>query len=373
MSPRRIYAIFSKELRHILRDTRVLLLVTLMPAFLLVMLSYVFSFDVQHTRIAVLDLDKTATSRDFVTVLTADGDFILQSYLTDYTGAQNVLLTGNATIALIIPHDFQQNLDAGHKPQLQAIVDGINPITAKQSIAQLDARTQAFAASRLAHIAPVVQVTQVADVVGRAWFNPAMKSLFSMVPGLLSVVLFMPAMALTVSLAREKESGSFEGLIATPVRGAEYLLGKQLAYALGGLVGTLAALLVAVFWFQVPFRGSVALFLALTGLYFFATMSTGTLIAQFVSSQQTAMTLFLLAFFIPSFFISGLINPLDPGSLVSQVMGNAIPATHYIVITRSIFLKGLGWAGLWPEALALAILGSVLFTISLVLFRKKVS
>ncbi len=369
----RTFAIFRKEVRHIVRDVRVLFLVTLAPAFLLLMLSYVFSLDYQHSKVAVLDWDKSAVSRDFIAQITADGDFTLKSYLSDYAGAEASLLAGDADLALIIPRGFGEDARAGRATQLQALVDGMNPLSARNAIAQLSARTSAFAAMRLGQSGALITLAKTADVHGRAWYNPAIKTLYSMVPGLLAVVMFMPAMAFTLALAREKETGSFEGLIATPVRGFEYLGGKLLAYTLAGMVGALVATLVAVFWFQVPFRGDLGTLLAMTALYFFATMSAGILIANFVTSQQTAMTIFLLAFFLPSFFISGLTQPINTTSLTSMLTSMPVPQTHFIAIARAIFLKGLGWDGLWEPALALVVLGSIMFTAGMLLFKKKVS
>jgi ABC-2 type transport system permease protein len=374
MSFKRIFAIFHKELRHITRDVRVLFLVTLAPAFLLLMLSYVVSYDAQHTQMVVLDLDKTASSRDYVKLLVADGDFVLVGYLDDYAAAEPQLIAGNASVALIIPRGFEDHIISGQTTDLQVIIDGSNPINAKLAITQLNARTRVFAANSLGSNAALIQIMSSntgADVRGRAWYNPSVKSLYSMVPGLLPIVLFMPGMALTVALAREKETGSFEGLIATPVRGAEYLIGKMLAYALGGMIGAGVAILVSVFWFQVPFRGDILLLLGLTLLYFFATMSMGILISNFVGTQQAAMLIFLLVIFLPSFFVSGLFTPIDPTSLTSKIIGDFIPPTHFIVISRAIFLKGMGISGLLPSVIALAIIGCVALLLSLMLFKKK--
>ena len=375
MSLKRIYAIFHKEVRHITRDVRVLFLVTLAPAFLLLMLSYVVSYDAQHTRMIVLDLDKTSSSRNYVNLLTADGDFILVGYINDYANAEAPLISGDASVALIIPRGFEEHITTGQTTHLQAIIDGVNPINARQAIAQLNARTRMFAVNSLGTNSALIQLVASnasADVHGRAWYNPSIKSLYSMVPGLLAVVLFMPGMALTVALAREKETGSFEGLIATPVRGIEYLVGKMLAYELGGIIGAGVAIAVAVFWFQVPFRGDVLLLLGLTLLFFFATMGTGILISNFVTTQQAAMLIFLIAFFLPSFFIAGLFTPIDSTSLFSQVLAYVIPPTHFIVISRAIFLKGIGISGLWPSAAALVSIGCVMLLFSLMLFKKKV-
>jgi ABC-type multidrug transport system permease subunit len=375
MSLKRTYAIFHKEVRHIARDVRVLFLVTLAPAFLLLMLSYVVSYDAQHTRMIVLDLDKTSSSRNYVNLLAADGDFILVGYVNDYAKAEAPLISGDASVALIIPRGFEEHITTGQTTHLQAIIDGVNPINARQAIAQLNARTRMFAVNSLGANSALIQLVAgnaSADVSGRAWYNPSIKSLYSMVPGLLAVVLFMPGMALTVALAREKETGSFEGLIATPVRGAEYLIGKMLAYALGGMIGAGVAIAVAVFWFQVPFRGDVLLLLALTLLYFFATMGIGILISNFVGTQQAAMLIFLLAFFVPSFFVSGLFTPIDSTSLFSKLMGDFIPPTHFVVISRAIFLKGMDIFGLMPSVIALVVIGCAALLLSLTLFKKKI-
>jgi ABC-2 type transport system permease protein len=373
MSLKRIFVIFIKEVRHITRDVRVLFLVTLAPAFLLLMLSYVVSYDTQHTLMVVLDMDKTAHSRDYVNLLTADGDFNLVEYLDHYEDAEPRLIAGEASVALIIPRGFEGDILAGKSTQLQAIVDGVNPINAQQAITQLSARTQMYAVNNLGLHSALIQLsTSNADVRGRAWYNPTIKSLYSMVPGLLATVLFMPGMALTVALAREKETGSFEGLISTPVRGVEYLVGKMLAYALGGMIGAGVAILLAVFWFQVPFRGSVILLLALTLVYFFATMGLGMLIANFVGTQQAAMLIFLVIIFVPSFFISGLFTPINTASLFSKIAGDVIPTTHFVLISRAIFLKGIGMSGLTSATFALVIIGCVTLLLSLMMFKKKI-
>ncbi|HEY3289623.1 MAG TPA: ABC transporter permease [Anaerolineae bacterium] len=370
---RRTYAMFIKELRHIIRDVRVLFLVTLAPAFLLLMLSYVFSLDYTHSKLAVLDMDKSAVARELIEVISADGDFELRANLADYNDAEAFLLAGNVDLVLVIPHGFGDDVSAGRATELQALVDGLNPLAARSAIAQLTSRVGAFGASRSKQSAALIRISQPADIHGRAWYNPAVKTLYSMVPGLLAVVLFMPAMSFTLALAREKETGSFEGLMATPVRGFEYLSGKMLAYIVAGMVGAVVAVGIAVFWFQVPFRGDLGAMLVMTGLYFFATMSAGILIAHFVASQQTAMTIFLLAFFLPSFFISGLTQPINTTSLSSLLTSMPIPQTHFITIARATMLKGLGFAGLWRESLALVALGSVMFGAGLLLFRKKMT
>ena len=370
MSLRRTLAIARKELRHIIRDPRILFLVTIAPALLGLTFSYVFSFDVERAALAVLDMDKTSLSRQLLSHLTADGDFWVHSYVSSFADGDALLLRGDVEAALIIPPGFDTDIRRGRPAQLQIIVEGMDTVEARQNTGYLEARTAAFAAAVPVQTAGL-PATPLLEVRSRAWYNPTLKSLTSMVPGLMAVVLQMPALALALALSREKESGSFESLITTPVRGAEYLLGKLSAYVASGLVSTLLALAVAVFWFGVPFRGSLGLFFLLSGVFFLASMGLGLLVGNFVSSQQTATVIMMLVIFIPSFFLSGLLLPVDRTSRWSQISGLSLPATHFIHICRSLFLKGVGLAELWPAAAWLAAMGSTLLALNILLFRKR--
>ena len=188
----------------------------------------------------------------------------------------------------------------------------------------------------------------------------------------MAIVLIMPSLALALALTREKETGTLEGLMATPLTGIEYLGGKLLAYIACAWVSTILALLVAVVWFEVPFRGNVALYLILAAVYFLACMGAVVVIAHFAQSQQTAMFIVLLVFVVPSFFLAGLLTPVSgdtPGSLLTSY---ALPTTHLIQISRSLFLKGLGLGPVLRPALVLLGMGLGALAIGGLLFRKKV-
>jgi ABC-type multidrug transport system permease subunit len=182
----------------------------------------------------------------------------------------------------------------------------------------------------------------------------------------------MPALALALALTREKEVGSLEGLMATPVRGTEYLLGKSLAYWASGLVSVVLVWLVATLWFHVPFRGRLPVFLLLAADYMVASMGVSLVVATFVRNQQTAMFLILMVFFVPSFFIAGLLLPVADEPL-ARAVAYVLPTTHFITICRSVFLKGLGPVALWKPASILLGFGIACLGISLVLFDKKVA
>jgi ABC-2 type transport system permease protein len=376
MSIRRLLVVAGKEFCHITRDLRLLFLVTVAPAFLLVTLAYVFALDVGQVALAVRDLDQTGLSRDFVAHVTADGDFTVVSWLRQDDPAALLFNRNVADMVLVIPKGFSRAALSGEPAQVQCIVDGVDALAASQSIGRLETRANAFVArmarSRAGLGARSFAAVQVLDVVDRAWYNEALKSLVSMVPGLLAVILCMPALAFALALAREKEMGSFESLIATPVRGAEYLMGKLLAYEISGVFSGVLAWLVATLWFHVPFRGTFLDFLLLTADYTVASMGISLVVASFVRNQQTAMFLILAIFFVPSFFLTGLFRPVAEEP-IARAIAYALPSTHFVGIARSLFLKGLGVPALWRPALALLGVGLACQAVSLALFKKKLA
>lgn len=365
LSPRRLLAILRKEFRHITRDARVLFLVTFAPAILLVVLAYLFALDAGTVDLVWFDGDNTPGSRAYLRHITADGAFRLVEVARDYAGIEEALRAGRADVALVVPPGFGADVLARRTARAQAIADGSDSIAAQQALGNLAARTGAYGAGLAGATLPVEART-------RAWYNGSLKSLWSMVPGLMAIVFSLSVLALTLAVKREEELGTMEALVASPVRGAEYQLGKLLAYVIAGLVAASLAAAVAVFWFGVPLRGGFGLFLLLTALYYLAGMGIALLIARFVSSQQTAMQLVLLIFFIPGFFISGLILPVNTDSPRTLITAYALPGTHFMAIARGIFLKGLGPAELALHVRILGLLAAVSLALSLTLFRKRV-
>jgi ABC-2 type transport system permease protein len=371
MSPGRAAALVRKEFLHIVRDPRNLFLVTLSPAFLLFLLAYVFSFDVGQFRLVVLDLDHSILSRRYLAHLTGDGDWLLSGHVASYEEAFPLLVRDQVDVVLVIPPGFANAIYGGRLAQVQVLLDGSDPFAGSQGIASLEARSQAFATEVAAPGA--AQIRAPVEIRTQVRYNPALDSLVSMVPGLLAIVLLMPTLALTLALVREKETGTLEALIATPVTGMEYLAGKLLAYVSAGLVSAILALLVAVLWFRVPFRGSLGVYLLLAADYLLACMGAAVVTANFAKSQQTAMFIILLVFLVPSFFLAGLISPVGSESLVSMLTSYVLPSTHFVEISRVVFLKGLGLAHLSRAALLLLGMGLGAILIGLALFRKKVA
>jgi ABC-2 type transport system permease protein len=364
-------AIVRKEMLHIIRDPRNLFLVTVSPAFLLLLLSNVFTYEVKHIKLAVLDQDRSSVSRQYVASLNSDQDLVVTRMVERYEDILPLLTAGDFEVGLVIPPGFADTIRRGQPAQVQAIIDGTNPFSSHRGMGSLTARSAVFVAG--ASTSSPRQGAALVEVRSQAWYNAGLRPLFTMVPGLLAIVLTMPAMAFALALTREKESGTLEGLVATPISGFEYLAGKLLAYMLAALVSALLAVAVAVLWFKVPFRGSLAVYLLLAGAYFLACMGAAVVIANFVRSQQTAMFIVLLVFLVPSFFLAGLMSPVSTKSLSGMLTSYALPSTHFIEISRNVFLKGLDLAYLGRPALILLGMGLGALLVGLALFQKKVS
>jgi ABC-2 type transport system permease protein len=384
MSLRRTLAIMRKECLHIIRDRRTLFLVTLSPAFLLFTLTYVLTFDVQQVSYAVLDQDRSELSRRYVTGLVSEENVFLVGYVSSYSEVDSWFLRRRASAVVVIPPGFQADLRRRRSATIQVILDGSDPVIAGDALARVRARTQGFTVQEglgLLSPAGVAMASTVrlsahdealpVDVRLRTWYNPGERSLFSLSPGLLGVVLVMPTMSCAVARAREKETGTLEQLLATPMGRAEFWFGKLIPYIVSGLLSCFLAIIVAIAWFKVPFRGNGLVFALLALDFLVATTGLSLLVASFVSSQQAATIGNFLIFFLPSFFLSGLYQPVPKEISPSTLASYSLPTTYFVTIARGVFLKGVGLAELWPEALALAVLGGLSLGLGIGLFRKK--
>jgi ABC-2 type transport system permease protein len=367
MSLHRLWAILRKEFRHIWRDKRTLFLVTLSPAIMLLTFSYLFAMEVQKSRVGVWDADQSALSREFIASLSADGKFVVAATPRDYATMREALTRGDIDMGLVIPPSFEEKLAAGQQAPIQVVADGSDAITSVQSVARFRERAVEFEKQH-ARLETGLLIT----VQAQAWYNRELDSMFAMVPGLIPIVMILPSLAIALAITREKELGSFETLVATPIRALEYLLGKIIPYITYGLISASVVFLVAVAWFHVPLRGSVGDLIVLTLAYLIASLGESLFLASFLTSQGTAMRIILLLFFVPSFFLSGVILPVDTQAGPGAVYSSLLPTRYFVQITRGVFLKGLGVADLAAPALYLLLLGLVPFILSWSLFRKQV-
>ncbi len=364
MSIRRLIAIIRKEFRHIRRDRRLLFLVTVSPAIMLVAFAYLFSFDTVHIPFAYYDRDHSVASRQLLMALITDRRLHLVGEATGYEDLRAAMQAGRVRMGLVIPPGFGADLVAGRTATVQLIGDGSDPITAAVQMARLAGLISEWGLPYRRSQLPIP-----VDVRGLVWFNPYLRSSHSMVPALLAIVLILPGMAVALALTREKELGSFESLAATPVRPVEYILGKLIPYLVYGLVGACGAVAVALLWFRVPLRGSVLDLAGMTLVYLLATLGITTFVAGFMATQSTALRAVLLLFLVPSVFLSGILLPVDPQT---RLTAETLPATHFVVIARGVFLKGQSWRALGRPLFILMVMALLSLTLSVFTLRKRV-
>ena len=375
MSFRHLRAVVRKEIRHILRDRSTLILVLLTPIAILFLMAYALTVDIEHVPVAVWDQDRTATSRAFIQRVTEGKVLDLYTYTDSFDAINELLMHDAIKAALIIQPTFERDLLSLRALPLQIIIDGTEPQSGNFAVEQIGGRAQAFVEALLIRRMPTLQVEaaslQPIDLRVRALYNPGLKPRVDMVPGLISMVLGMPALSVALTLAHEREHGTLEQIMVTPVSRTELLIGKIIPYIIVGLINVVVIPAVAEIAFHVPFNGSFPLFFALSAIFLFAMLSMGMLIGVFMHTQPAALALSFLLIFFPGFFMTGIFFPLASMPAEVRMEAMSLPGTHYAVITRGIFLPGVGMEVLWPYVLALAGLGVAFTAVGAFFFKKK--
>lgn len=377
MSLRHIWAITLKELRYIQRDRATLFLVLLSPTLVLFILAYAVTADIKNVPVGVLDLDRTATSRTFTQQIGLGDDLDLSKYVNSMDELEASLLREEINVAVVIPPGFQNELNATRGMPLQVIVDGTEPQTGGYAVDRIAARAETFALDQLAMyldsrgLGP--DVLSPLDLNIRTWYNPNLEANVDLIPGILSMVLGLPGLSVALTLSREREHGTLEQLLATPIGRAELLLGKMGPYMISGLINVLLTTLVAMVWFNVPFQGDFHLLLGLSAIFFFALLSMGMIIGVFIRTQAGAMALSFLVVFLPGFFLTGIFFPLVAMPGIVRMEAMFLPGSHFAIITRGIFTTGVGIDILWPNAIALFGIGVAFTSVAALFFKKKLA
>lgn len=370
-----LLAVMRKEIRHILRDSWTLIGITVGAAFLMVLMAFTFSADVERVPIAVWDMDRSPTSRAYLERLVNDNFFELKYWATSYDEACDRVKSAQARAAVIIPPGFDR-AGQGEAVTVQLIVDGLEPDTTYQVLGNAEALSNSFSVELLERRLsqpgrPADQDSLPLELRVRALYNPDLKEINSILPGLMAVVLAMPALAAAISIAREKEQGSMEGLIATPIRRYQLFIGKVVPYLLVGLLDIFFFTLIGRFGFGVPFRGSVVDLVLFSGLFLLANLGVGLLISSLVRTQMAALIIAGLIFIMPPINESGIFYPLHAMSPGARQEAMFWPATHFVIIARGIFLKGAEWPVLLPHGLYLLGFGLLLNTLAVWRLQKK--
>src|SRR5216684_2588655 len=352
----RIWSIVFKEFIQIRRDPRTLAIVLVMPLMQLILFGYAINTTVDHVATIVFDQAQDARSRAFVSSFINTGYFDLAARASSLEQVRQAIDAGRVRVGIVVPPDFSYDMVAGRPPKAQVLVDGSDPNTAQTAL--LVAGTLAQRGGPSVDVRPVVL------------YNPSMQSINFMIPGLLGLILQFQTLLLTAfAVVRERERGTLEQLVVTPVKSWELMLGKILPFVVVAFGNVLLASAIGRFWFGVEFAGNYLLLLALAGLFVLSSLGLGLLISTVSQTQAQAMQLALFVM-LPSIILSGFVFPREGMPHPIRDLGLLIPLTYFLQILRGIILKGVGVEVLWPEVLALAAFGVIVFGLSANRFRK---
>jgi len=372
----RFSAFVQKEFRHILRDRRTLLILFGMPVVQVLLFGFVLSTEIRNAAVAVLDPSKDAESVALTNKLISSGYFHLEKTLDSPAELDAAFRTGEIKMAIVFPPDFARSLSepaAEHAPPitLQLIGDASDPNTATTLIHYanaiiVDYQQDKAIKSGVGHPSSFI-VTQT-----RMRYNPEQKGVFSFVPGVMTLILMLvSAMMTSITIAREKELGTMEVLLVSPLRPIQIILGKTAPYLVLTLINALVIVLLGIFVFGMPMHGSILLLAGECVLYMFVALSLGIFISTRAKDQMTAMFLSALGLMMPTMLLSGFIFPRESMPMPLQVIGNAIPATHFNPIVKGIMIKGVGLEILWRQTLALGGMAVFFLALSLKNFKDR--
>lgn len=357
-------AFVKKEFLHILRDRRTLLVLFGMPVLQIILFGYAINTEVKEARVAVLDMSHDARSTELTHALFASGHFIDAGQLSHTGQIEGTFKAGEARMVVVIGPQFARRVDEG-RAQVALIADASDPNGASiltgygaQMIAKWSARD------------PSKRAVEVMPVESRLHYNPEMKSVFLFVPGVLTVVLMLvSAMLTSISIAREKEQGSMEILLVSPLRPTLIIIGKAVPYLLLSLLNAAFVFGVALLLFQVPMHGSFLLLILEGLLFIMCALSLGLLFSSMAENQQTALMLSLFVLMMPTILLSGFIFPTTSMPLFLRIVSEVMPAKHFIIVLRGIMLKGVGLDVLWRETLILLGMTAALLALSMRQFK----
>ncbi len=375
MSFTRFLAVARKEVVHILRDSRGLIIVLIMPVVLVLLFGYGVSLDFKGLPVYVYDRDGSQQSQDLLKRFQASEYFDVVRVVNNYPALARVLDDGHAKMGLVIPWDFSQRL-GDHRPvQVQALVDGTDDNTANVLIGYAQAVVLGYSSDlQLDWLRNHGQFAQPAliSVETRTWYNEDLESSAFIVPGVLALVMSVIGAFLTsLTIAREWERGTMEQLISTPVTPVEIMLGKLAPYFAMGLFDVIVCAGIAVYWFHVPFRGSFQTFLFSSAMFLVVVLSLGFYVSVIAKNQLTASQISLLATFLPAFLLSGFLFSIEQMPIVLQWITRIVPARYYVSVLKKIFLKGTPTSLLYTDLVPLALFALALALLATASFHKR--
>jgi ABC-2 type transport system permease protein len=374
---KRFWAIFEKEFRQIARDPLSLGLLIFVPALMLIMYGYALSFDVKHIKVAVLDYDQSQASRSFQDSLFKNPYFDHAGSLSRYSEVDDWLNHGKVRAVLVIPNNYSEKINRGETASIQALVDGANATSASTTVGYLEALAERVNRTVRMNIFKNgnmgVNSLPLVSLEPRIWYNPQMESAHFLVPGLIGMLLMLSSViATSLSIVREKERETMEQIMVSPIRPYELILGKILPYIVICLITMVLILCLGYLLFGIVIQGSYWLLGLSTLVFLFAALGMGVLISSVTHSQQVAFQVATLATMLPSIILSGLIFPIQNMPLPIQILTLIVAPRHFVSLLRAVILKGAGLGIVWPDLLAMLVLGIVFNALAIVKTRKAI-
>jgi ABC-2 type transport system permease protein len=374
----RLFSVLSKETREILRDPYTLSIALVLPLVMLFLFAYGVNTDVRNIQLAVMDFDQSATSRDYIQAFFSSDYFESAGIIQNYEQAGDMLNRDTADAVLVILPGFARTLSSGGQAQIQTLLDGSYTPSAQVAESYIEAINTAYnwkivpkfiesrSGQSLAQYIPL-------RVRSRVLYNPGLKSVNVIVPGLFGVILMaLPPLLSALAIVREKERGSIQQVFVSPIRPLELIIGKLIPYAVIAFLEMIIVFAGGILWFGVPFRGSILLFLAASILYVLCTVGIGLLISTLTRSQVTAGLLAIVLTIMPSMLFSGFIFPVHTMPTPMQAYANIFPARYFIDISRALALKGEGLSSVAPAMAFMAVYATVLILFSALRFKKRI-
>ncbi len=371
----RLRSLIRKEFIQIRRDKRTLVLVLIIPIMQLFLMGYAATNDVRNVPLAVYDQDRSPAARALLDAYRAADYFTITYEASSETELRDLIDSGKARAGLIIPPDYSDKIQAGETGQVMFVLDGSDPTIASTALSSARLIGQAYSTQiledRLAARGQSAAIQPPVQANTTVWYNPDLVSAYFMIPGVIGMILFALTSILTASaIVRERERGTIEQLIVTPIRSWELMVGKLLPYVILAFINAFEVMALGHYWFKVPNHGSLVLLFGASLLFLLSSLGIGLLASTIANTQQEAMlTVWMLL--LPSIFLAGFFFPLQAMPKVLQWISYIFPLRYYLVIIRSLMIKGAGISAFKPELIALAIFGVAIMSLAAMRFRKR--
>jgi len=363
----RFSAIFRKEFRHIFRDPRSLMIAILMPILMIFIYGHAIKFDIKNITLGINDQNRTRASRELIDKFAKSSYFIIAAYPENRQEIENLFQQREIKAAIVIPYDYSEKIKNEFRTKIQVLIDGSDSNTATVIMN--------YISIIMANVSEELNFQCVRSPIAaesRVWYNPNLESANFIIPGLVAIILMMICALMTsITIAREKETGTLEQILVSPIRPIEIIFGKVLPYVIIAFLDGASIVLAAKILFDIPIAGSLIQLTLLSIFYLYASLSIGVFISTRVKTQQVAMMGALVATILPSLLLSGFIFPIRSMPWLLRIISNVVPAKYYLDIIRGVILKGIGFSYLWHNTLFLFILGTLFLLISVTRFKTK--